>query len=137
MQEKPSFSKLWKENKSLRYLALLILNTVLFLGVYRVLLHYAELAEDAIYSFYVMILYMALLVGFVLAYLIYNRFLYRKNVTEADLPDTMSAEEKQAFIADGERRLEKSKWMMLFIFPLALVLLFDAAELFIFDLFRK
>jgi hypothetical protein len=137
MQERPSFSKLWKENKSVRYLVLLMLSTVLFLGVYRVLLHYAELAEDAIYSFFVMVLYMVLLVGFVLAYLIYNRFLYRKNLTPEDLPDTMSAEQKQEFIADGERRLERSKWMMLFIFPLALVLLFDAAELFIFDLFRK
>ncbi len=137
MQERPSFSKLWKENKSLRYLALLALNTVLFFGVYRVLLHYAELAEDAFYSFCVMVLYMVLLVGFVLAYLIYNRFLYRKNLSEEDLPDTMSAEEKQDFIADGKRRLERSKWMMLFIFPLALVLLLDAAELFIFDLFRK
>lgn len=137
MQEKPSFSKLWKENKQLRYLFFLVLNTVLFFTVYRVLLHYAELAEDAVYSFVVMVLYMLLLVGFVLGYLIYNRFLYRKNLTEEDLPDSMSAEEKANFIADGKRRLEKSKWMMLLIFPLALVLLFDAAELFIFDLFRK
>ncbi len=137
MQEKPSFSKLWKENKSLRYLLILALNTILFFAIYRVLLHYAELAENAIYSFCIMILYMALLVGFVLGYLIYNRFLYRKNLTAEDLPDSMSAEEKQAFLDDGKRRLEKSKWMMLFIFPLALVLLFDAAELFIFDLFRK
>ncbi len=137
MQEKPSFSKLWKENKSLRYLLILALNTILFFGIYRVLLHYAELANDAVYSFCIMVLYMALLVGFVLGYLIYNRFLYRKNLTEEDLPDTMSAEEKQAFLADGKARLEKSKWMMLFIFPLALVLLFDAADLFIFDLFRK
>ena len=137
MQEKPSFSKLWKENKNLRYLLFLALNTILFFGVYRVLLHYAELANDAVYSFYIMVLYMVLLVGFVLAYLIYNRFLYRKNLTPDDLPDTMSAEEKQAFLEDGKKRLEKSKWMMLFIFPLALVLLLDAADLFIFDLFRK
>ena len=136
MQERPSLSKLWKENKNLRYLLVLALNTVLFFSVYRVLLYYGELAEDAVYSFCIMVIYMVLLVGFVLAYLIYNRFLYRKNLTEEDLPQEMSAEEKQAFIADGNRRLEKSKWMMLFIFPLALVLLMDAAELFIFDLFR-
>lgn len=137
MQEKPSFSKLWKENKILRYLLVLALNTVLLFALYRVLLHYADLAENALYSFVIMLIYMALLVGFVLGYLIYNRFLYRKNLTVEDLPDTMSDEEKQAFVEDGKRRLEKSKWMMLFIFPLALVLLFDAAELFIFDLFRK
>ena len=137
MQEKPSFSKLWKENKNLRYLLFLALNTILFFGVYRVLLHYAELANDAVYSFCIMVLYMVLLVSFILGYLIYNRFLYRKNLTPDDLPDTMSAEEKQAFLEDGKKRLEKSKWMMLFIFPLALVLLLDAADLFIFDLFRK
>ena len=136
MQERPSLSKLWKENKNLRYLLVLALNTVLFFSFYRVLLYYAELAENAYYSFCVMLLYMVLLVGFVLGYLIYNRFLYRKGLTEEDLPAEMSAEEKQEFIADGKRRLERSKWMMLFIFPLALVLLMDAAELFIFDLFR-
>ena len=136
MQERPSLSKLWKENKNLRYLLVLALNTVLFFSVYRVLLYYADLAENAYYSFCVMLLYMAALVGFVLGYLIYNRFLYRKNLTEEDLSDEMSAEEKREFIADGKRRLERSKWMMLFIFPLALVLLMDAAELFIFDLFR-
>ena len=136
MQERPSFSKLWKENKNLRYLVILAINTVLFFTLYRVLLYYAELADDAFYSFCIMILYMVALVGFVLGYLIYNRFLYRKNLTEKDLPTEMSAEEKQAFLADGKKRLEKSKWMMLFIFPLALVLLLDAADLFIFDLFR-
>ena len=109
---------------------------MLFFSVYRVLLYYAEMADNAFYSFCVMILYMVLLVGFVLGYLIYNRFLYRKNLTEEDLPADMPAEEKQEFLADGKRRLERSKWMMLFIFPLALVLLLDAAELFIFDLFR-
>lgn len=136
MQERPSLSKLWKENKNLRYLVILALNTVLFFAVYRVLLYYAEMAENAFYSFCVMILYMVLLVTFILAYLIYNRFLYRKNLTEEDLPADMPFEEKQAFLADGKRRLDRSKWMMLFIFPLALVLLLDAAELFIFDLFR-
>ena len=136
MQERPSFSKLWKENKNLRYLVILAINTVLFFSVYRVLLYYAEMADNAFYSFCIMILYMVLLVGFVLGYLIYNRFLYRKSLTEEDLPSHLSAEEKQAFLADGKKRLEKSKWMMLFIFPLAIVLLLDAAELFIFDLFR-
>lgn len=136
MKERPSLSKLWKENKNLRYLVILAINTVLFFSVYRVLLYYAEMADNAFYSFCVMILYMVLLVGFVLGYLIYNRFLYRKNLTEEDLPADMPTEEKQEFLADGKRRLERSKWMMLFIFPLALVLLLDAAELFIFDLFR-
>ena len=136
MQEKQSFSKLWKENQKLRYMVILILNTVLFLGVYRVLLHYAELTQNAYYSFWAMILYMALLVGFLLGYLIYNRFLYRKNLTVEDLPDTMTQEQKEAFIADGKKRLQKSKWMMLIILPLVITFLVDAVDLFLLDLFR-
>jgi len=136
MQERPSFKKLWKENQRLRYLVILAVNTILFLGFYRVLLHYADLTQNAYYSFCAMILYMALLVGFVLGYLIYNRFLYRKNLTAEDLPDTMSLEEKEAFLADGKERLQKSKWVMLIILPLVITFLVDAVELFLIDPFR-
>ena len=120
----------------MRYLVILIINTILFFSVYRVLLHYAELAEYAFYSFCVMVLYMALLLGFSLAYLIYNRFLYRKNLTVEDLPDTMTDEQKQDFIQDGKERLRKSKWMMLIILPLVITFLVDSFELFVLDLFR-
>ena len=77
-----------------------------------------------------------LVVGFVLGYLIYNRFLYRKGITIDQLPDTMTLAEKEAFLADGERRLERSKWMMTVIFPLVFTFLMDAIDLFILDLFR-
>lgn len=136
MQEKQSFSKLWRENQKLRHTIVLILNTTLFMSVYFILLRYADLTQNAYYSFLVMILYMALFLGFLLAYLIYNRFLYRKGLTVEDLPDTMSAEEKEAFIADGKRRLQKSKWMMLIILPLVITFLVDAVDLFVLDLFR-
>ncbi len=125
-----------KKNKSLRHLLLLGINTVCFFAVYKVLLLYAERTQDTFYSFVVMALYTALLLGFVLGYLIYNRFLYRKSLTEQDLPDTMSAEEKEAFLADGRARLERSKWMMTIIFPLVFTFLIDAVDLFILDLFR-
>ena len=136
MQEKPSFSKLWRENEKLRHLVILILNTILFFGVYRVLLHYADLTQNAYYSFCVMVLYMALFLGFLLGYLIYNRFLYRKGLTVEDLPDTMTLEEKEAFLADGKERLRKSKWVMLIVLPLVITFLADAVDLFLLDLFR-
>ena len=136
MQDKQPLSKLWRENQKLRHAIVLILNTALFMSVYFVLLRYADLTQNAYYSFLVMILYMALFLGFLLAYLIYNRFLYRKGLTVEDLPDTMSAEEKEAFIADGKRRLQKSKWMMLIILPLVITFLVDAVDLFVLDLFR-
>ena len=131
MEKKP-FEKLW-ENKNFRRLLLVFVNTVLFFMVYRVLLYYAEMTDETFWSALVMAFYTALLLGFVLAYLIYNRFLYRKGVTAEQLPDTMTDEEKQAFIDDGNRRLEKSRWMMVVILPLVLVFLLDAIQLFIWE----
>ena len=124
-------------NKSvLRNALLLLVNTVLFFGVYKALLFYAEGTGETFLSFCVMILYMALLLGFTLAYLIYNRFLYRKGLTAEDLPDTMTPAQKEAFLEDGRERLRRSKWMMLIILPLVLTFLFDCVDLFILELFR-
>ncbi len=135
MERKP-FSDLW-QNKNARRLLLVIVNTLLFFMVYRVLLYYAEMTDETFWSALVMGLYAAVLLAFVLAYLIYNRFLYRRGVTADQLPDTMTDEEKQAFIEDGRARLEKSKWMMVVILPLVLVFLFDAIQLFILEPFFK
>ena len=131
MEKKP-FEGLW-QSKNFRRLLLVFVNTVLFFMVYRVLLYYAEMTDETFWSALVMAFYTALLLGFVLAYLIYNRFLYRKGVTAEQLPDTMTDEEKQAFIDDGNRRLEKSRWMMVVILPLVLVFLLDAIQLFIWE----
>ena len=125
-----------EKKKSLRTLLILAVNTLLFFSVYKVLLFYAEQTDQPFSSFVVMLAYMLLLVGFVLGYLIYNRFLYRKGITIDQLPDTMTLAEKEAFLADGERRLERSKWMMTVIFPLVFTFLMDAIDLFILDLFR-
>ncbi len=119
-----------------RMLLILILNTICFFSVYKILLFYAERTDETFYSFLVMVLYMAMLIGFSLGYFIYNRFLYRKGLTPADLPDTMSAEQKEAFLQDGERRLQRSKWIMTIIFPLIFTFLIDAIDLFILELFR-
>ena len=115
-----------------------MLNTLLFFTVYRVLIYYGDMTESTFASFVTMVVYMVLLLGFVLGYLIYNRFLYRKGVTRDELPDDWSEEEKTAFIEDGEQRLQKSKWLMLIIFPLIFTFLMDAIDLFIIDeFFRK
>jgi hypothetical protein len=93
MSEKPSFSKLWKENQNTRYLIILIINTILFFAVYKICLYYGELTQQTFYSFLVMVIYMALFVIFLMAYLIYNRFLYRKKTdVEIDLLATPSIE---------------------------------------------
>lgn len=124
-QEKKPFSP-----KAKRHFLLLVLNTVLFFGVYRVLIHLATGAETAFWSFLVMLLYAALLVGFFIAYMVYNRFLSRKGLTPQDLDPSWSEEQKREFLADGEARLERSKWMMTIILPLILTFLFDVIDLF-------
>ena len=126
------------KSKNVRYLIVLTVNTVLFLLIYRVPLAYAELTDKTFFAFVVMVVYLALLLGFILAYLIYNRFLYRKGVTHEQLPDEWSAEQKIAFIEDGERRLQRSKWMITVIFPLVFTFMIDAVDLFLIDpFFRK
>lgn len=126
------------KSKNTRYLMLLCVNTVLFFAVYRVLLSYGELTDNTFYSFVAMVLYMALLLGFTLAYLIYNRFFYRKGVTHEQLPTDWSAEKKVAFLADSARREERSRWMLTVIFPLVVTFFVDAVDLFILDtLFRR
>lgn len=117
------------------YLVLLIVNSALAFGLYRTMLYFAAMAENALPSFVVMLVYFALLLGFGLAYLIYNRFFYKKGLTCENLPDTMTYAEKEAFLADGERRLKRSKWMLLIIIPMLFTFLVDALDLFVLDLF--
>ena len=55
------------------------------------------------------------------------------NVTPEMLPASMSAEEKDEFIEDGKRRLEKSKWMLLIIFPLLMTFIFDTVGMYLIE----
>ena len=125
-----------KPNRKGLYVFFLIFNTVAFFTLYQLLLQYAAATDQTFASFVVMIVYSALLLGFVLAYLIYNRFLYRKGLTPEQLSPEWSEEQKAAFLEDGNRRLEKSKWMILIIFPLVFTFFFDAVNLFILDPMR-
>ena len=76
---------------------------------------------------------MALLLGFTLAYLVYNRFFYKKGLTKEQLPDDWSEEKKEAFLADGENRMKKSRFMLLIIVPLIITFLFDTLYLFVLE----
>jgi len=77
--------------------------------------------------------YFALTLGFSIAYIVYNRGFSRKNLTLDMLPDTMSDAEKQAFIDDGNERLDKSKWMITIIFPLIMTFMIDIVVLFMME----
>ena len=125
-----------KNQRNARYLLLVAGNFLLLFALYKSLLLAAEKTDNPYYAFIVMVIYSVALLGFVLGYLIYNRFLYRKGVTPEQLPEEWSDERRAAFIADGERRLAASKWMMTIILPLVLVFLLDAVDIFILDMFR-
>ena len=126
-----------KSKKNKRYLILLLINTVLFFTVYRTLISFGEQTQDTFYSFVCMVSYLALLLGFTVAYLIYNRFFYRQGVTYEQLPPEWSAEKKIDFVEDAKRRMEKSKWMITIIFPLVFTFFIDAVDLFIIDTFLR
>jgi len=68
-----------------------------------------------------------LIVGAILGivYVIYNRGFSAKGVTPEMLPDTMSYEEKLAFIENGKQRLKRSRWMLTLILPIIVTLCID------------
>ena len=96
---------------------LLLINSILFPVLYFTV---ANAGFD-----YILYVYTALAAILAFVFVIYNRGFSRKNITPEMLPDTMSAEEKKEFIADGERRLSASRWMLAFLFPLILAVALD------------
>ena len=102
---------------SARLAILLLVNSILFTVLYFTV---ANAGFD-----YILYVYTALAAILALVFVIYNRGFSRRGVTPEMLPDTMSAEEKKEFIADGERRLLASRWMIAFLFPLVLAIALD------------
>lgn len=111
-------------------LTVLVGNTVIFFAVYRLAI------QTTVFPF-VLGLYLTLAAVLTVAYVVYNRGFSRRGVTADMLPDTMSAQEKCEFIADGERRMKKSKWMLTILFPLLVTFGFDIMELFVVDFLKN
>ena len=115
-----------KKQKNKKYMLLLVANTILLVSLYMYLVR----------TPYMMIAlwgYLVLTIGFLSAYIIYNRGFSRKGVTRDMLPDTMTNAEKDEFIADGVRRMERSKWMLTVIFPLVMTFCVDLFVLYILE----
>ena len=75
--------------------------------------------------------YIIALAALVIAYIIYNKGMYLKGVTEEMLPDEMSLEEKRALIDGAKRRLERSKWMIMLIIGFIFTFAVEAVLLFV------
>ena len=113
-----------------KLLLIVVLNTIIIFGLYRLMLNF-------LYFEFVMGAYLVLTAGFVFAYVIYNRGFTRRNVTREMMPEEWSEEQKVAYVMDGERRMQKSKWMLTIIFPLILTFMFDFIELYWGDMFAR
>ena len=76
------------------------------------------------------VIFWVVLAGFLIAYLIYNRAFSRRNITIDMLPRDWTTEQKESYIADGKRRMERSKWMLYIIIPVLVPIALDALYLF-------
>ena len=106
-----------------KWAGLLLLNLILSFGIYC----YFVMARNINWIFW---LYYAALAALSLAYVVYNRGFVAHGKTAADLPTEWGYEKKTAFLAERDRRLRNSKWMLTLIVPLCLTVLFDVIYLF-------
>ena len=113
-----------------KLLLTLVVNTAVVFSIYRVAMNYSWFKI-------VLGIYLFAAAGLAIGYTLYNRGFSRRGVTADMLPDTMSAEQKCEFIADGELRMKKSKWMLTLLIPLLLTFTYDLLELFVFSYFES
>ena len=122
-------SKNSKKRKRLISLIITASLTLAVLFIYRLFL----VPDTPLYRYYPYVMwgYMIILTVFVLVYIFYNRAFSRNGVTVEMLPNEWSDEKKNEFIASGERRKQKSKWMLMVIIAFLVTFLVDAIELFV------
>ncbi len=75
--------------------------------------------------------------AFLMAYIIYNRAFSRKDLTTDMLPRDWTLEKREEYVADGKRRLERSRWMLSVIIPLLVPIALDALYLFTLPLIQN
>ena len=88
-----------------------------------------------IYSLWkiVVIAYVAVASVLIIAYFIINRAFTGSGVTYEMLPDTMTHDEKEEYLADVADRERRSRPLLLVIFPVVITLLVDLFRLFVID----
>ena len=111
-------------------LVMLIVATVVVLTFYRVMMNFSHFEI-------VLIAYMVITLGLVVAYVIYNRGFSRRGLTAEMLPDEWSEERKNALIEDGKRRQHRSRWMIIPIFAFIFTFGVDMVELFMIPFIRN
>ena len=111
-------------------LLLLVLVTAVIFCFYRVMLRFP-------YFQYVMYGYMAVAAALILTYVIYNRGFSRKSITADMLPPEWSEEQREEYVADGKRRLHRSRWLLIPILAFVFTFGYEAIELFVVPFIRE
>ena len=117
-----------KDRSQRKLLLILLLNTIVLATVYFAVAQYFA---------YIPIVYLALSGVIAFGYILYNRGFSRRRVTPEQLPDRMTAEEKNEWIEDGNRRMRKSRWVLTILLPLLLTFLMDLLYLFLYPAIEK
>ena len=128
-EQSSSGNKKAAKANALRLLALIAV-TMLIFCTYRFLL-------DFYYFEIVLGIYMAVAATVIFTYVIYNRGFSRRGVTKDMLPDTMTDEEKTEFIEDAERRLRKSRPLLVLIIAFSFTFVVDILELYALPLIQE
>ena len=115
-----------KKKPNLKLMALLLFNTAVIFGFYRYMLPLPHFET-------VLIIYMSIFAVLLLGYIMYNRGFSRNGITEDMLPDSMTEEEKRAFVSDALERKKKSKWLLTLIFPFIFTFGFECVTWFVTD----
>ena len=113
--------------KNTRRMLLMLINTVFFLAFYYLIPRLGSV------FLYFPILY--LVGGAVLGlwYVIYNRGFNTRGKTPEMLPDSIPYAEREFLVAEGKRRMEKSRWALYILLPIIFTLILDIALLFLFS----
>lgn len=106
---------------------------VLLMSLALLLIYYGVVLFIPHLTMIIMGLYMVVFAALLVGYLIYNRGFVNKDVTMDMLPDTWSQDKKEAFIEGEKSRAEKSRWMLVFIIPFAVVFMVEALYLFVWE----
>ena len=75
--------------------------------------------------YYLPFIYLGIASVLALWYVIYNKGFRTLHKTPDMLPDSFTIEEREFMVADGKRRMESSRWMLLILLPIIAVFLID------------
>ena len=117
------------ESGSLALLLSTVALSVFVFWVYRTLLNFY-------YFEFVLIGYMAITTVVLFAYIIYNRGFSRKGLTKDMLPADWSEEKKEEFLGSAQRRLHRSRWLLVILIAFIFTFMLDAADLFLIPLIK-